>query len=239
MSVVVLWRWGLASARLWALLRVQPSWRAILGRRWEWCAAALAVSLALGPALSASAEVPELPASLLGAGVAVGFELLLGGVLGLIGALGGWALIGAAGQSEAGLGVGAGEGQGSLATALIAASLAAGLSLGVHVPALRAGLGLFARFELGAPQRWALSLELGRAALLPAVVEASVLAVALATPVLLTRALVDLVVGALARGPEPSATLIAAVLPGLRAAAALIALGAAWSVAPQAFAQGL
>ena len=43
----VAWPLALASVRIWALLRVQASWRALVGPSWEAIAAALALGLAL------------------------------------------------------------------------------------------------------------------------------------------------------------------------------------------------
>ncbi len=79
----------LASARLWALLRVQASWRAALGRRWEWIAATLAVGLAglalVGGRLSAITTTELGPLA-----VALVFEVALGSVIGLAVSLPGW-----------------------------------------------------------------------------------------------------------------------------------------------------
>ncbi|MCA9684443.1 MAG: hypothetical protein KC457_19775, partial [Myxococcales bacterium] len=69
--------------------------------------------------------------------------------------------------------------------------------------------------------------------------EACALALALASPVLLVRALVDVLLASLGRGPEPAAGMLAALLPGLRVVLALLVLGAAWSSYPEAFAAGL
>ena len=93
----------LAGARLWACLRVQASWRLTVGPTWEWIAAALALVLAavvvLRDPLSFAALSRRLaePTQL---GLALGFEIVLGSVIGLAASLPGWALVGAAHASE-------------------------------------------------------------------------------------------------------------------------------------------
>jgi hypothetical protein len=226
----------LASARIWALLRVQASWRALFGRRWEWIAAALAVMVA--GLMAGAGRLATL--ELMGIGplvVALVFELALGSVIGLAVSLPGWALVGAAAQSERGLEL-VGAELGSVATLLIAASLAAGLSLGLHGPLLAGLLASFERFELASASEWLVALELG-AWLGEQLAMITSLALALATPVLLTRTLVELGVASLGRVGFAAASFTAAVTPGLRLAAALVALGAAWSAYPEAFARAL
>ena len=146
----------LATARLWALLRVQASWSAALGGRWGWIAGGLA--LALAGLASASGRLPVFE----GLGsffiVALAFELALGTVLGLAVSLPGWALVGAAGQIEHELEL---RGPASLAPLLICASLAAALGLGLHRPLLATLLASFAEFALATPRAWLPSEELG------------------------------------------------------------------------------
>lgn len=231
----------LGVVRIWALLRVQASWRAVLGWRWEWIAGALALCVAglaairgqlIGLELVGAARIgPELV-------VALGFEFVLGSVLGLAVSLPGWALVGAAGESEAGLSVQEPNGSGSPAMLIIAASLAVGLSLGLHRPLLASLLGSFDRWLLASPQAWLPGPELG-SWMIAELVAFTGLALALATPVLLTRALVELGSASLGRAGFEAASLSAAITPSLRLAAALVALGAAWSAYPEAFARGL
>lgn len=227
------WSWLLATVRLWTLLRVQASWRAALGVRWEWIAVSLAAALALAPALAGPVVAPK---GVTPAALALALEGLLGSVVGLAASLAGWALVGASHESEVGLGI-RGDGPGSLALALVCASLAAGLALGLHGPLLGAGLQLFERFPLGSASAWRLELDprwLGALAF-----DACALALALATPVLLVRFLVSTMLATLRGGPDPGAWVVDAVVPGLRTALALVALGAAWSAYPAAFARGL
>ena len=236
----------LASARLWACLRCQASWRCALGPRWEWISAIVALALAalalLGGKLADPS--PELARGWTQLGLALGFELLLGATLGALVSLPGHALVGAATTSDALLrerphDPASPAAPASMTSLLVCASLAAGLSLGLHRPLLAALLAGFELLPLGDPYSWmppATEL-LTRAP--EAAAHASVLALALATPVLLTRALACLALACLARGGVNLEALSGVLAPGLRLALAMITLGAAWSSYPQAFARAL
>lgn len=226
----------LASARLWACLRVQASWRWAVGIHWEWIAGALAVSLAVlawaGGRLGASVAVDATAIV-----VALGFELVLGSVLGLAISLPGWALVGAAQESEQGL---AWQGEsGSLTRLLVTASLAAGLALGLHAPLCAGLLGLFDRFVLAQPSAWLPALDELPGYLIDRSAAILLLGLALATPVLLTRMIVSLCLASLGRERHDARELVDVLSPGLRLAAGLVALGAAWSAYPEAFARGM
>ncbi len=232
----VAWPLALASVRIWALLRVQASWRALVGPSWEAIAAALALGLAL-VWWSGAAIVLAPPDSLAAALVVLGLEFLLGSVLGQLAALPGWALCGAAEIHRIEL---AGTGPSPSTTRLsLALALAAGLGLGLHRPLLVGLLGSFARLPLAEPMLWSAALELALAELPGALIRFTALALALATPVLLIRLVVELGVAALGRGPAPAAALLAGVSPGLRFCAAALGLAASWSACPQAWAQAL
>lgn len=226
----------LASARLWACLRVQASWRWAVGASWEWIAGALAVSLAVlawaGGRLDASvaADGTEIV-------VALAFELVLGSVLGLAISLPGWALVGAAQESEQAL---AWQGEsGSLARLLVAATLTAGLALGLHAPLCAGLLGLFDRFVLARPSAWVPALAELPSYLFDRAAAITLLGLALATPVLLTRTMVTLCLASLGRERHDARELVDVLAPGLRLGAGLVALGAAWSAYPEAFARGM
>ena len=233
---------GLLSLRLWALLRVQALWRAGVGPSWELVAAGLAATLS---------AVLVLSGGVLGGGVAwpgqggqswlvaAGFELLLGTVLGLLLSLPGWALLGAGRVSEATLELRTNVEGGTLARVLALGSMVAALRLGLHGPLLGALAASVERFPIAAPLAWTQAVpgDLGELAVWTA--EATALALAVATPALLVHALVELGLGALGRGPEPAGLLARAMAPGLRFAAALLALAAAWSAFPEAFARGV
>lgn len=226
----------LASARVWALLRVQASWRVVLGRRWEWIAAALAVFVSTSMLTAGQLTALELEglASLV---IALTFELALGSVIGLAVSLPGWALVGAAMQSEHTLELREPE-LGSLARLLITASLAVGLSLGLHGPLLASLGASFDHFELASASTWLAAPQLD-AWLIEQLAMITMLALALATPVLLTCTLIELGIASLGRGSFEATALLGAITPALRLACALVALGAAWSAYPEAFARGL
>lgn len=235
-SVLALaWTLLLAGVRAWALLRVQIAARSLVGPSWEAIAAALALVIA-GVALLGRGVV-EPPAAWPDALALLALELLLGSVLGSIVALPGWALCGAAEQAELEL---VGEGRSaSLSTLLIAGSLAAALALGLHRPLLAALVGTYEWLPLGEPLAWSGAVELGIVELPALLARATSLALALATPVLLTRMIVAVGVEALGRGSDLDASLLAALAPGLRFAAASLALAASWSAYPHAWAAGL
>jgi type III secretory pathway component EscT len=234
--MIVAWPLALAGVRLWALLRVQASWRALLGRSWEPIAGALAIALAV-VAWSGSAIVVKLPDSIAEALVLVALEFMLGSVLGLLASLPGWALCGAARQGELEL---AGSGRpGGLAALTIAIALAAALGLGLHRPLLVALLASLSSLPLGDPLAWSAAVDPALAELASLLLRFTALALSLATPVLLIRLIVDVGVTALGRGPDPAALLLAGTTPGLRFCAAALALAASWSAYPQAWAQGL
>ncbi|MCB9570214.1 MAG: hypothetical protein H6710_23890 [Myxococcales bacterium] len=227
--------WGL---RLAALLALQPAWLRALGPLWLAIAALLALAIALPLALSTPhvfldmSEVISASAWLRGALV----ELALGGLAGLLVGLPGLALLGAARASGRALGL---RQANALEALILALVLALGLGLGLHRPLLL-GLREFALLlPPGGGGPGALLAALPRAT--PAIVGAAdhllFLALALATPVILTRALVELA-GALmlpAEGERPSA----GVLPWLASAAAMIALCASWSAYPEAWLRAL
>ena len=226
----------LASARLWACLRVQASWRSAIGPTWEWIAGALAVSVSV--LAWSSGRLGSSPDALaLTLAPALVFELLLGSVLGLAISLPSWALLGAARESEQALGW-QGE-SGSLARLLVVASLAGGLALGLHAPLCAGLLGLFDRFPLARPSAWVPALEQLPEYLIDRAVALALLGLALATPVLLTRAIVALCLSTLGRERVATTELLDVVTPGLRLAAGLVALGAAWSAYPEAFARAM
>ncbi len=235
-----LWPLALALVRVWSLLRVQASWRALLGRLWEPIAAALALSVAAAMLLAGRLAWAPTPEHWIAAVELLALEFLLGGVIGQLAALPGWALVGAAQTSEQALGyVDEPDRPGSLRALIVALALASGLGLGLHRPLIAGLWRTVERLPLGEPLAWLPELERVAVELPTMLVELTTLALALATPVLLVHAVVTISIGSLARGPDPAEALLASVVPGLRFAAALLALGASWSVYGDAWARGL
>ncbi len=220
--------WGWLAVRLFALLRAQAPWRIALGDSWTWIAAGLAVALAAAWAPAAAPAVPW-SAWL----VAAGFEALLGAVVGALVSLPGEAALGAARVTGRTLGLARPRAWEALHLAL---ATALALALDLHRPLLAGLRGVAERWAVGAPATWTWSL--GAGAVGQAAAEATVLALGLATPVLLTAAVVELALAAVSR-VQPVAAAAAAVRPWLVAATALTALGAAWAAYPEAWSGAL
>jgi len=220
--------------RLGALLLVQVPWLRLIGPLWIPIAAVLALSLSLSLALSLSlppaASLVDTPTLVRGAI----FELLFGGLAGLLLGAPGHALLGAAGASGRALELR----RGAWEPLLITLVLCLCLGLGLHRPLL---LGL-REFALLAPPGAGLQEATGLLlhGLRPTVLAGAAahllfLSLALATPVLLSKAVVELAAGLIEPPGEPR--------PGtgrwLAAAAALLALCASWSAYPQAWLRSL
>ncbi len=223
--------------RLGALLVVQVAWLRLLGPLWIPVALMLALSIAGALALSpdssgiiASAEIIE-PIVLVRGAV---LEVIFGGLAGLVIGLPGHALLGAANASQRALEIR----RGAFEPLLIALVLSLCLGLGLHAPLL---LGL-REFALLLPPGLALpdSLDALRGGLDPEIIAGTAahllfLALALATPVLLTRAVIELA-ASLVEAPGRSRSGFA---PWLATAAAVLALCASWAAYPDAWLQAL
>lgn len=216
------WGVGLVALRWWALLAVQAWWRAAVGRVWLVVAAGLAVALATAgrPGVSVVETAMETgmdPWS------AAGLELGLGALVGLVVALPGHALIGAADTSAQVLRTATAPWR-ALTLCLVAATL---LTLGLHRPLLVGASLLFETWPVGEPSTWvegASAVSLGQLAHGLAVV-----ALTLATPALLTGAVVELAVGLAPRGSPAPFGLAGGLGASARAAAVLVATGASWA----------
>lgn len=212
--------WALAAARLWAILWVQVLWRTAVPA-WGLVGAGLAGLVAT------LVERPgtELPISLGHLVAAVGLELLLGFAIGLVATLPGYALVGAMSASAVVL-----RAPPRLLVGLgVAVALATALGIGLHRPLVSALLETFTIFHLGDAPAWVHRTAVsGLASLLRAAHAALVLALALATPVLLTAAIAELMTGLVSRGPGPAHAAVSPLRPWLRVAGGLVALGASW-----------
>lgn len=223
--------------RLSALLSVQVPWLRLLGPLWIPVALVLALSIASALALSpgfssivASTEIIE-PVVLLHGAV---LEVIFGGLVGLIIGLPGHALLGAASISSRAFEIR----RGAFEPLLIALVLSLCVGLGLHAPLL---LGL-REFALLLPPGLDLpsalpALANGQSAEFIARTAAHLLflALALATPVLLTRAVIELAASLV----EPPGGSRSSLARWLASAAAVLALCASWSAYPDAWLQAL
>ncbi|MBZ5711248.1 hypothetical protein [Nannocystis pusilla] len=216
--------WAWLALRLFAILHAQTLWRAAAGGTWWAIAAALAGVLAAAWTTGEAA-----PVAWSGWLTAAGFEVLLGATIGALVRLPGDAALGAARRSGVSLGLGRARGFAALQLAL-AGSLA--LAVGLHRPLLTGLRACAMRWPAGDPGAWELPLDLPATS--AAAHDATVLALGLATPVLLTAAVVELALASAAT-TGPFAALARASRSWLVAAAALVALGAAWAVHPEAW----
>lgn len=220
---------GLVALRWWALLQVQVIWTRTVGPWWTAVAAGLAIVLATGaPGRAVAVESVDL-------GVALVAELALGGMIGLVVALPGHALVGASQGSAEVLGVGPGPWR-ALTLSLVAATA---LGLDLHHPLLVAGQDLWTMWPSGRPEVWldpgmgtSGGVSVGSRTALPVARLAhamTLLALTLATPALLAAAVTELAAGLLGAGPVAVGPAARTLASWTRVAAALVATGASWA----------
>lgn len=221
---------GLVAVRCFAILRAQVLWRTVTGPLWWVLALGLGLALSVGTA--AAVPMPIALDTARGWLMAAAAELVLGTLIGIVVSLPGHALLGAAAAQASVLRTRPGPWVGLSAALVTAVALGAGL----HHPLLHALTQTHILFPLGDPERW---LELVQTEGLPWLLQALhamlVLALALATPVLLTAAVVELGLGLAAAAVAPTAPVPGAVRTWAGVAAALIALGASWAAYPLAW----
>jgi flagellar biosynthesis protein FliR len=207
----------LLSVRVFAILRAQVLWRQAVGPTWWIVAAGLSGLVVLGSADLAAG--PDLAAI----GVAdVALELVLGTVLGIVASLPGWALVGAAAANGAVFP----RARATLAGLFVALVLAVAMAAGLHHALLTAALDTAAVWPVGDARSWTAGVD---ARLVARAAHAMlVLALGLATPVLLVAAAVEVAMRVAGRGPAGSEPPAAAATVFVRGAGALVALGAAW-----------
>ena len=218
----------LLAIRWFVVLRLQPHWSHALGRLW-W---PVALGVGVTVAFSSDPIGVEL-ASTTDWAVAVVGEIMLGAGLGILVSLPGYALLGGASASA-----------GALRTMplplvrmAVSAALVAALSLRLHHPALVVARDHAEALPPGRPELWLPSIaELLHT--LPAQLDSMLLlALTLATPVLLTVVVLRSVVALVGSGPAAAKPMSDAVGPVLATAGALLALGASWSVYPVGWAR--
>lgn len=211
----------LVAARWWALLQVQVLWRRAIGPWWTAVALGLAVVLALaeGPAWGFG------PRSGLDPWLAVAAELALGALVGLVVALPGHAVLGAAEVGARVLGTAPSPWR-ALVLCLVGATA---LSLSLHRPLLVGARAVFETWPVGEPAAWGWGALGDGHALARLAHGLALVALTLATPALLAGALAELVLRAVGSGPRAAAPAVDALAPWLRVAAAAIATGASWA----------
>jgi hypothetical protein len=205
---------GLVALRWWALLQVQVLWHAAVGRWWIAVSAGLALVLALG---TGSWEiVPRVDPWL-----AAAAELILGGLMGLVVALPGHAVLGAAGASARVLGTAPGPWR-ALVLGLVGATA---IGLGLHRPLLLAAQGTLVTWPVGDPLAWgSFDAPVGRL-----LHELALLALTLATPALLAGALGEGVLRVVGARAGVGGPMLDGAAAWLRVAAAAVATGASWA----------
>jgi flagellar biosynthesis protein FliR len=214
-----------AALRLFGLLRAQALWRAAVGPSWEIVAAALAGCVAFA-VVPATTDVTVTMSTWLLVAVC---EFLLGSVVGVLLSLPGQALLAAAGQGAATMNVP----RGGLVVVFAVASLVGGLTVDLHHPLLFGLQQQLTQWPVGEPARWGHALVGLDARVIAAAHGYLVLALALATPVLLSVAVVDLTLRLTVRGVASTSGDV--LRPWLATTAALVALGGAWAAYPEAW----
>jgi hypothetical protein len=213
----------LAVVRWTAVLRVQPLLRLGLGVGAWGFVVVFAVVLAMHDLATVPAFAPRSSGELV---LALVTEAVLGTIVGHGIALGAHAVVGAGASTATVLRAPAAP----LVGLFVALVLGAALTLGLHHGALRGAAALQSAWPLGRVGEW----WPGAADVLPWLVAtttgALVLALAFATPCLLVAASWELVVAAVARGPEGAAALAQAITSTGRLAVVLVALGASWAI---------
>ncbi len=217
----------LLALRWFVLLLLQPHWGLTLGRVWWAVAATLAGSLAVAAAPS--------PVSMTGWNAWVGaaaVEVLLGAVQGALLSLPAYALLGATAASAAVLRASGGP----FVRMSVAAALVVGLTLQMHHRAL---VVLRDQAEMLPPGRIATWLpELGGLAAAAAIqLDAMlILALTLATPVLLSMVVLRASIAVVGSGPAGAGATAELLGPAVGTLGALLAFAASWAVYPAAWA---
>lgn len=219
---------GLLALRWFMALRLQPHWATVVGSLWWPAAAAVAVGVAAStggpPVVLESGEAWA---------VAVGAEVFLGLGIGVLASLPAYALLGGASASAAALRTAPAP----LVRMSVSGALVAALCLRLHHPALvvlrdQAQLLPPARPELWLPSvaelpsRLALHLD-----------GMLMLALTLATPVLLSTVILQAAAAVVGSGPSVSRPISTTAAPALATLGALLAFATSWAVYPSGWAR--
>ncbi|MCR9162208.1 MAG: hypothetical protein ACE37F_29130 [Nannocystaceae bacterium] len=218
----------LLGVRWFVILRVQPHWPVVLGRLW-W-----PIALALGACVAVAASPAGVVLdSATGWATAIAGELLLGGGIGVVVSLPGYALLGATAASAGALRTAPGP----LVRLAVSVSVVAALSLRLHHPALVVARDHADALPPGRPELWLPSVGPLMQSLPLHLDSMLLLALTLATPVLLSVFVLRAAVALVGSGPTVAKPLSEAVGPALATAGALLALAASWSVYPVGWAR--
>jgi flagellar biosynthesis protein FliR len=219
----------LLTIRWFLVLRLQPHWSLAVGRAWWPLAAGLAFAMAsLGASAGATASLEA------GWAVAIAAEVLLGAAIGVLISLPAYALLGGAAASASALRTVPGP----FVRLCVSGALVAALALGMHHVGLTVVRDQSLAWPPGDPSQWVLGAQL-----LPVLVTQLdamlLLALTLATPVLLTTCVLRAAVAVVGTGPGPAASLAAAVGPTAAALGAVLAFAASWAVYPVGWARAV
>jgi type III secretory pathway component EscT len=228
--------WGsLVWLRVWSTLRVQVLWARIVGGSWWLVSAALAWALTLS--LAGQADLSAFAWSGLQTWVVLALrEFAIGTLWGVVVALPTHAVLGVA--TEIRNFFSTPSGGDALVISISSLALLLAIGLGLHHPTLLALSDAMNVIQVGAAElsQWSrepleLVSRLARDLL--------TLALALSTPLFLSLAVADTVIGGWAKGFAVEARAARAAASWLRASAALLALGASWLSFPQTWARAL
>ncbi len=217
----------LLALRWFVLLRLQPHWALAVGRLWWPISAGLAGALAVAAQPGAVAGI-----DVGGLARAAGAEVLLGAAQGVLISLPAYALLGASTASGAVL-----RASGAPFVRLcVAAALAAALVSQMHHPVL---VVLRDQADILPPGRAAAWLPQFGSLAATATVQLDamlVLALTLATPVLLSTLVLRLSIAAVGAGPSGARPVAEIAGPAVGTLGALLAFAASWAVYPAAWA---
>ncbi|MBV1858778.1 MAG: hypothetical protein KUG77_10230 [Nannocystaceae bacterium] len=218
----------LLALRWFVALRLQPHWAAAVGPLWWPAAAAVAVGVA------ASVDAPSVVLeSAPSWALAIGTEALLGAGLGVLASLPAYALLGGATASAVALRTTPAP----LVRMSVSGALVAALCLRLHHPALFVLRDQAQLLPPAQPELW-----LPAVADLPGVLALHldgmlILALTLATPVLLTVVILQAAADVVGAGPTVSAPISGTVAPALATLGAVMAFAASWGVYPSGWAR--
>jgi len=218
----------LLAVRWFVALRLQPHLGLAIGRAW-W-------PTSIGLALLLAATLSNPGVALVSADewvLAVVTEVLFGAGLGVVVSVPAYALLGGATASAVALRTVPAP----LLRMCVSGALVAALAMHLHHPALVALRDQVRMYPPGRPASWLPQLEGLPETLAVQLDGALMLALTLATPVLLCVVVLRVVGAVAGAGPQVGRPFSAVVGPALATLGALLALAASWSVYPQGWAR--